>query len=302
MKKKYKALIWALAALAALSAAYYFGFYLRAEKQILLVGGSTTVMRYASALGDGFTKAQDVVSVVCEGGGSTPGVVAVKNQAIDVAVTSRELTDGEDDDYTQSYLIARDAAGIYVNGSNGIENLTADQLRAVFAGEVRNWNQLGGADLPIRVIVAGTDSPSAMALNKLLLGGTPVREDASVQADDSKVLNAVARDSGAIGCALFPAAPQDARALNVDGVPLSRETVLTDRYPLSRSTYLVVHNLLGPEEDDEDTTIRAVVHFFNGDDEQSLEQKRADAIRGFIAFAKSAEGQSIIQSLGALSA
>jgi ABC-type phosphate transport system substrate-binding protein len=90
------------------------------------------------------------------------------------------------------------------------------------------------------------------------------------------------------------------RPLNVDGVPLSRETVLSDRYPLSRSTFLSVYNLLAPEKDDKGAAIRRFIHFWDGDDEQSLEQKRADAIRRFVAYACSPEGQAILEAQGAL--
>jgi phosphate transport system substrate-binding protein len=176
MKKRHWALIWALVAVISGASVYYFGFYLRQSDQILLVGGSSTVMRYASALGDGLMKQRGDITVITEGGGSTPALIAIKNQAIDVAVISRELEDDEDDDYTSSNLIARDAIGFYVCPENPVENLTIDQLKAVFTGEVDNWSQLGGADQPVRIVVCGPESASAEALGELLLDGAEAHD------------------------------------------------------------------------------------------------------------------------------
>jgi phosphate transport system substrate-binding protein len=287
-------------AVISVGAVYYFGFYLRQSDQILLVGGSSTVMRYASALGDGLMKQRGDITVVSEGGGSTPALIAIKNQAIDVAVVSRELTDDEDDEYTSSNLIARDAIGFFVSPDNPVKNLTSDQLRTVFTGEVHNWSQLGGADMPVHIVVCGPETKSSEALSELLLDGAEVDGAADIAENEASVQSQVAADPSAIGCAMYLSEPESVRALSVNGVPLSRETVLSDRYPLSRSVFLVIHDLAAPERDDNFSGLRQFVRFFNGDDEQSLEVRRADAIRSYITFATSSEGQAIVEAQGAL--
>ena len=114
----------------------YFLSSLNNYHSSILVGGSTTVHNYTLALAEEFMKDNEETSIYCESGGSTPGLIAVKNGAIDIAVMSRDLEDDEDDKYIKNYLIGKDGLGIIVHPSNPVSNLTVEQVSDIFSGAV----------------------------------------------------------------------------------------------------------------------------------------------------------------------
>jgi phosphate transport system substrate-binding protein len=212
----------------------------------LLIAGSSTMRLYMDALVKGFVAHNATVSVVSEGGGSTAAIVALKHGAIDIADVSRTVTAKEDDVYLRDYLVARDGIAIIVNPANPVNDLTSQQLAQIFRGDTVSWGKVGGSKEPIALIDRGAGSQLRRSLEDLVLGGEEVAAPAKVASSSAEMLDAVQSRPTAIGYVTLRKLEPGVKALRIDGVEMSRPTMLSGRYPLARSFYLVVHMKSSP--------------------------------------------------------
>jgi phosphate transport system substrate-binding protein len=113
-----------------------------------------------------------------------------------------------------------------------------EQIRDIYTGEVSNWRELGGPDQQIVVISRDTSSGTFEAFEKLALDGLKVRPDALVTASNQVVNTTVAQTPGAIGYLGYGYLSERVKAVSVDGVRPSGETIRSGRYPLARPLYL----------------------------------------------------------------
>ncbi|MGC4116913.1 MAG: substrate-binding domain-containing protein [Myxococcales bacterium] len=168
-------------------------------KETLLIAGNAALARYLEPLVKEFVARNPNASVVVEPGGSTAAVIALKRGAIDIAALSRLVGAEEDDAYLHDYQVCRDGLAIAVHPGNPVTNLTRQQLDEIFSGEVLNWKQVGGPDLPIVPYVREKSSRSSRSFNELVLGGDEPFSGAKAVASSKEMLEHVAKEPGAIG-------------------------------------------------------------------------------------------------------
>ncbi|MEA4847342.1 MAG: phosphate ABC transporter substrate-binding protein [Clostridiaceae bacterium] len=267
----------------------------------ILVGGSSTVHAYTLALAEEFIKGNKGTSIYCESGGSTPGLIAVKNGAIDIAVMSRDLEDDEDDKYIKNYLIGKDGLGIIVHPSNPVANLTVEQVRDIFSGAIDNWSIFGGSDSNIIVVGRNPDSTTYKGLADIVLKGAKFKENAIIADSAEKMLDEVISNPDAIGFLALKDLDDNVKVLDINGVHISRETILTDRYPISRSFYFTVYDKPDNsiENKNQDGLLDKILGAFTMDDDK-VHQLKIEAVMSFIDFVQSAKGQEIIENHGAI--
>jgi phosphate transport system substrate-binding protein len=267
----------------------------------ILVGGSSTVHAYTLALAEEFTKDNKGTSIYCESGGSTPGLIAVKNGAIDIAVMSRDLEDDEDDKYIKNYLIGKDGLGIIVHPSNPVANLTVEQVSDIFSGAVDNWSIFGGSDSNIIVVGRNPESTTYKGLADIVLKGAKFKENAIIADSAEKTLDEVISNPDAIGFLALKDLSDNVKVLDINGVHISRETILTDRYPISRSFYFTVYDKPDNsiENKNQDNLLDKILEAFTMDNDK-VHQLKIEAVMNFIDFVQSAKGQEIIENHGAI--
>lgn len=128
------------------------------------VAGSTTVMPLVEACAEEFNKIQNMVRVSVTGGGTDAGLDRLAAGLAEIAMASRKVDAAEMGDlggHLAEHPIARDAVSIVVSQlirEAGIDELSQDQLRAIYTGEITNWKELGGPD---REIIAVSRSPGS---------------------------------------------------------------------------------------------------------------------------------------------
>ncbi|HEY6896305.1 MAG TPA: phosphate ABC transporter substrate-binding protein [Rhodocyclaceae bacterium] len=231
-----------LGAAAAGGAWWAFGTARDNARPALLIAGASAMLKLNQALAQGYAKLNSKLDIVVEQGGSLPGLIALKRGAIDIAAMSRDLEDAEDDALTRSYLVAKNEIAIAVHPDSPLRNLSRAQVRAVFAGEIRNWNTLGGPSGEIRVISRKPDSSSRLFVQEVVLAGDDIRLDAHEADSAADAARLIAADPHAIG--FIGLKDRDATPLNylaVDGVAPVRTTVLSGRYPFSQPLHLVLY-------------------------------------------------------------
>ncbi|HWR39919.1 MAG TPA: phosphate ABC transporter substrate-binding protein [Patescibacteria group bacterium] len=240
----------------------------RAGQETLLVAGSTTMLPYMEKLEKGFNKMHPQILVESDGGGSTAGIIAVKRNAIDLAMTSREVKPEEDDQYLRDYLVAKDAIAIVVHPSNPVRNLNKEQIKDVFTGVITNWRQLGGADAPIVLIGRNKASTTRKGMDEMVLGGLDFAKEITANESAEILTAAVAGNVNAVGYLALKDLKPAIKPLTINNIAISRESILSGNYPLSRSFYLEIYD------------------------------KPKSAVQKLIDFTLSKEGQDILEQEG----
>ncbi|MFH1470891.1 MAG: substrate-binding domain-containing protein, partial [Candidatus Micrarchaeota archaeon] len=122
------------------------------DEDRLKITGSDTMVILGQAWAEQYMELDQNKTVSVPGGGAGVGITAVTDGGVDIAQSSREMKQAEIEKATANGVnpvkteVAYDGIAIIVNPSNVIEQLTVEQVGKIFTGEVRNWEDVGGAD------------------------------------------------------------------------------------------------------------------------------------------------------------
>lgn len=108
----------------------------------VVVAGSSSVSPVMEKLKEGYEAAQDKVTVEVQTSDSTTGITSVADGICDIGMASRELKDEETEQGLTPTVIATDGIAVIVNTTNEVEDLTSDQVKAIFTGETTEWEDL----------------------------------------------------------------------------------------------------------------------------------------------------------------
>ncbi len=210
----------------------------------MVAAGSTTVLPIAQKAAEVFMNNNKDADISVRGGGSGVGIAAIIDGTCDIADSSRAIKDAELDKavtngrHIKANVIAMDGICVIVNTSNTIAALTRKQAKDIYTGGISNWKQLGGSDEKIVVVSRDSSSGTFEAFGTLVLDGAKVRSDALMQASNQAVASTVADTAGAIGYVGLGYVTSSVKALDIDGVKASKETVLTGKYPVARPLFM----------------------------------------------------------------
>lgn len=245
------------------------------EATRITVAGSTSVTPFAEMLAEEFMRRHPGVQVNVQGIGSSAGIQATEVGAADVGMSSRELTEAEKKNLVP-ITIALDALAVIVHPSNPVRNLTLEQVRRVFAGEVDNWHALGGRNAQITLVNREAGSGTRGAFEELVMGkdGPPLSYRAIRQGSNGAVRAVVEGDPNAIGYISLGIVSPKVRPVAVDGVEPTAENVCHGRYRLVRPFLFVLRRNTRPPK----------------------------LARDYIAYVLSPEGQEILRHAGLVGA
>lgn len=203
----------------------------------ITVAGSTTVQPLAEKLSEAFRTANPNVRIDVQGGGSSTGVKSAGQGTVDVGTASREIKDSEKQEYPilKIHTIARDGIAIVAHPGVGVDGLTKDQVRAIFAGEIVNWSQAGGPDRPIVVVAREEGSGTRAAFEEMIMGeDTPILATAILQPSNGAVRTTVSTTPDSIGFLSFGYLDESVKALPIDGVEATEANAASGVYPIVR--------------------------------------------------------------------
>lgn len=209
------------------------------------LNGSTSMEKVVGVLSEQFMLDHPGVTVTYDATGSGTGIAAAQQGTSDIGLASRSLKDSETG--LTSLTVALDGIAVIVNANCGVEDLTVEQIAAIFTGSITNWNELGGADLEIACI--GREAGSGTRDGFETVTGTA---DACVLAQEltstGAVIQAVASSENAIGYASLSAVEgqEGIKAVKVEGVDCSEATVLDGTYAIQRPFVMVVSDAKEP--------------------------------------------------------
>ena len=204
----------------------------------LTVAGSTSVQPVAELLADRYMAEHPGVTTNVQGGGSTAGVRAAQSGAAAIGMVSRELKPTETG--LQTFLLARDAIAIIVHPANPIRALTKEQVRGIFSGQTRRWDELGGQPGTINFITREEGSGTRGAFEDMVMGKeTEIAPDGIVQDSTGAVRAIVAGDRNAIGYISLGMVMPEVAAVTLDGVKPTHGAVIHGSYALTRPFLLL---------------------------------------------------------------
>jgi len=210
----------------------------------LVIKGSTTVLPIAQKVVEAYMKQNPDVKITLEGGGSGNGMKALVDGTTDIANSSRFIKDKEVSQavekgrYPVPFAVAYDCIVPVVHPSNPLANITLEQLKKIYMGEIKNWKELGGSDNPVVVISRDTSSGTYEVWEERVLQGGRVFPGALLQASSGAVIQAVSKNKNAIGYDGIGYLNAEVKALKVENIAGSAETTLNGTYPISRALYM----------------------------------------------------------------
>ncbi|MBW4484436.1 MAG: substrate-binding domain-containing protein [Tildeniella torsiva UHER 1998/13D] len=201
----------------------------------LSIDGSPSMAGINESLGEGFEARYPDTDVVSSTNGDEQALQALRGGNVDLAALGRSLSDTEEDPSLTSIPVAREKIAIIVGRDNPFRgDLTFDQFAAIFRGEITNWSQVGGPNVPLRFIDRPVESSTRLALADYEIFQTQPFEtgDTAVQVEEDDTA-AVVRELGSDGISYAIAS----EVLGQDAVrPVSLDGTLPDdpRYPYSQ--------------------------------------------------------------------
>ncbi|HUT97508.1 MAG TPA: PstS family phosphate ABC transporter substrate-binding protein [bacterium] len=210
------------------------------EVVTLSVNGSTTVTPIMQSVAEVYEAADLEVS----GTGSGDGITALIDGRTDVAMASRKMKDKEKEDAAAKgvkpveVVIARDGIAIVVHPSNTVSGLTLEQVKDIYLGKITNWKQLGGPDAEIVPVTRDSSSGTFEVFEELVMDKEPIVPGAVTQNSNGTVRTAVAGSEGAVGYVGLGYVDKTVKALAVDGVVPSEDTVNSGAYKIARDLNL----------------------------------------------------------------
>jgi len=246
----------------------------------LTVKGSDTMVILAQRWAESYMKSHKGKVVQVTGGGSGTGIAALINGTTDVCMASRPMKMDEKKKLRDRFQsmgaeipVAKDGLSVYVNSANPAKQITMDQLRRVYLGEITNWSELGGQDAVITLYGRENSSGTYVYFKDHVLKGKDFAARVQTLPGTAAVANAVSKDPNGIGYggAAYAKGVRDLALELAAGKPAvlpSAATVKDGSYPLTRYLYFY------------------------------LRQKPAGEAKQFVDWVLSPEGQALASQVG----
>jgi len=171
------------------------------QQATIVLAGSRSVTPIIETLSEEYKKDHTNIKIDIQGGGSSAGVTAADSGVANIGMVSRSLKVG-DPALTES-IIAYDGVAVIVHPSNPIKDITVEQLAAIYAGNVKNWKEIGGSDAPITIIDKEEGSGTRDVFLEKVMGEKNISSTAVVMNGTGAARAAVASDPNAIGYISF---------------------------------------------------------------------------------------------------
>lgn len=207
------------------------------NKENVSTDGSTSMNKVIGALGEAF-EADTGITVTYNATGSGAGIQAVQEGRCDIGLSSRDLKDEEKANGLKGTILAYDGIAIIVNPNNPIADLDVETIAKIYTGEITNWKEVGGNDAEIVLIgrEAGSGTRDGFESITDTKDVCKYRQELTSTGD---VITAVASNPGAVGYASLASVKDTVKALTVNGVAPSEETVKDGSYVVQRPFVLV---------------------------------------------------------------
>ncbi|MBD7937870.1 phosphate ABC transporter substrate-binding protein [Cytobacillus sp. Sa5YUA1] len=209
------------------------------------ISGSTSVGPLAEKLAAKYMESANV-NIEINQIGSSAGITNAINGVSDIGMSSRSLESGEEEEVSPT-IIAFDGIVVVTHANNKVKDLTMDEVKKIFTGEITNWKEVGGKDMEIVVVSREDGSGSRDAFQEIVdySSGELVR-NSIIASGNGNIKTTVATNEHAIGFISFEYIDETISTVHINGVEPTAKNVIEGKYPLSRP-FLFVHKDLSEE-------------------------------------------------------
>ena len=227
----------------------------------ITIGGSTTVQPLAEMWAEAYKAKDSNVEIAVQGGGSSAGVKGAAEGVLDIGAASREVKADELSKWTdlKVFRVAADGVAICVHPSRDIENLTLDELQAIYmAGSNDEWT----------VISREEGSGTREVFEEKVMSGEKIASKAEFLPSNGAVKQKLATTVNGIAYISLGYVDSSVKTVTVDGVACSEDTILDGSYPVMRYLNFITKG------------------------------EASGVVKEFVDFALSAQGQDIVAAEG----
>lgn len=239
------------------------------SKTQITFNGSSTLAPVISKAGTAFTdengtwkKVDDSlpdspIEIIVSPGGSGAGIKAVLDKKADFGLVARDVKDSEKEKITdyKEYKVGIDALTIAVNPKNPItqlkDNLTSDEIKKIFSGEYKTWNQVDPSLPETEIVIVTRDLGGGAheVFQQKIMGDAKVSDDAIQAPSMGALVTKIIENENAIGYASYGVSAQNAGKvvpMKVDGVAATEQTIIDGSYKIQRPLLIVGSGELTP--------------------------------------------------------
>lgn len=202
------------------------------------MNGSTSMKKLVEAACETFNAQYPSIKAEGQFTGSGAGLEAVANGTADIGNSSRALTDEEKAKGLVENIVAIDGIAVVVDNANTVTSLTKQQLADIYTGKITNWSEVGGNDEEI--VLIGREAGSGTRDGFESITGT---EDACQYRQEltstGDVITTVSQNPSAIGYASLASISDSVKAITVEGIEATEDTVRDGSYKIQRPFVLV---------------------------------------------------------------
>ena len=244
------------------------------------IKGSDTCLPVSQTEAENFMNKNKGTKVTVTGGGSGVGISALMEGTTDIAMSSRKMKFDEKvrlqeaKKNAKEVVIAYDALAVVVHPSNKVDNLTREQLEGIFTGKIKNWKEVGGADMKIVAYSRETSSGTYEFFKESVLKNKNYMNGILSMPATGAIIQSVSQTKGAIGYVGLAYVNKDVKALHVS-YDAGKSFVEPSFANAKNKTYPIV---------------RPLFYYY--------EAKTEGRVKPFIDYVLSAEGQETVKKVG----
>ncbi len=212
--------------------------------ETLQIEGSTTVGPIADAFAEYFMRSNPDLEITVKKTGSGDGAAALMDNRCDIATMSRFMKDKEFKGAVEkgifpvAHVVAMDGVCIIVHPSNPVKELTTEQIRDIYMGKITNWSQLGGPDMAIVAISRDTSSGTYETFHEKVMNKEDMAGNVEYVNSNPQAHARVKTTMGAIGYVGLGFVDINVRALKIDDIQPTRQTISSGTYPVARPLFM----------------------------------------------------------------
>ncbi len=285
--KRFRSILSVVVLVTVLSAVFLAGMSsLGMAADFVQIKGSDTEVNVVQRMAEVYMQTKRGTAIAVTGGGSGVGIAAVINRTTDLANASRSMKDKEIEQARANgvdpiaVVFAMDGLSVITNTQNRVKSLTLDQIGQIYRGEIKNWKQVGGPNLPVTLYGRQPNSGTFVFFREGVVRGDYANTMNQMNGN-AQIVEAVKRDKGGIGYVgigyvvdkgtVTPGinvldVARDSKSKAV--TPLKLENVTSGAYPIVRPLF------------------------------QYMDKANKGKVEGFVKFELSSAGQKIIMGQG----
>lgn len=244
------------------------------------IKGSDTCLPLTQTEAENFMNKNKAAKITVTGGGSGVGIAALMEGTTDIAMSSRKMKFDEKvrlqnaKKNIKEVVTAYDALAVVVNPSNKVSNLTREQLEDIFTGKIKNWKEVGGADMKIVAYSRETSSGTYEFFKESVLKNKNYMNGILSMPATGAIIQSVSQTKGAIGYVGLAYLNEEVKPIHIS-YDAGKNYVEPSLSNAKNKTYPIV---------------RPLFYYYDA--------KGEGKVKPFIDYVLSAEGQDIVKKKG----